>query len=162
MQSAFTRLNLAQRKDLTRKICEVILRMHESSYGDCASVSTYDIASSKLEMQSLAIPSDPDNDGKAHSLPVDGTSDTHTFITTICQRWKDHESTFLRNPRVEWDRCIQMAQEMADRELLNGCERFHFTHMDLHLCNVLVDVTDDSSIEISRILDCDDALFAPK
>jgi hypothetical protein len=86
LQFAFTWLNLAQRKDLTRKICEVILRMHESSYGGCTSVSTYDVVSSKLEMQSVAIPPDPDHDGKVHSLPVDGTSDTHTSIMTTCQR----------------------------------------------------------------------------
>ncbi|KAF3050255.1 hypothetical protein E8E11_003972 [Didymella keratinophila] len=162
LQSAFTQLNLKQRKGLTHKICEGVLRMHESSYGDCFSVSTYDVTSSKLELRSLAIPLDPDNDGKVNSLPAHGTSDTHTFIKTTCQRWKDYESTFLRKPRAEWDRCMEMAQEMTDCGYLNVSERLHFTHMDLYPRNILINLTDDTSVEITGILDWDDALFAPK
>lgn len=162
LQFAFNQLNAAQRKDLTRKICKVILGMYESLYGDCAAVGAYDVASSTFEMRSLAIPPDPDNDGKVHSLPVDETGDTLTFIKTTFQRWKDHEGTFLRKPRAEWDRCIEMAQEMAVRGLLRANERFHLTHVDLYPRNILVNITDDSSIEITGILDWDDALFAPK
>lgn len=162
MQFASTRLILTQRKDPTRKICEVILRVHESSYGNCASVATYDLASSKLEMQSLAIPADRYNDGKVHSLPVDATSDTYTFIKTTCQRWIDYESTFLRKLRAQWDLCSETAKEMADRGFLDPRERFHFSHIDPYPRNILINITDDSSVETTGILDWDDAFFAPK
>jgi hypothetical protein len=148
LQSVFTQLNVAQRKDLVRKICKLILSLQKTSFGDCAFVADHDFASSSFEMQSLAVPPDPDNNGKVHSSPVNGISDTLTFIKTTCQRWKDHESTFLRRPRVEWDRCSEMAQKMAGRGILNASERFHFTHMDLYPRNILVKVPDDSSVEI--------------
>lgn len=61
LQLVFTQLNVAQRKDLTRNICKLV-----------------------LNMQSLAIPPDPDNDGKVHSLLVKEMSDTLTFISTTC------------------------------------------------------------------------------
>jgi hypothetical protein len=161
-QFAFTQLNFTQRKDLTRKICKVIPKLHESSCGNCAPVGTYDVASFKLEMQSLAILPDPDNDGKVHSLLIGGISDTYTLIETTYQRWKDYKSTFLRKPRAEWDCCSKMAQEMADCGYLNVSERFHVFPMDMPPRNILVNVTDDSSVEIIGILGWEDALSAPK
>jgi hypothetical protein len=57
---------------------------------------------------------------------------------------------------------MEMAYEMVDCGYLNISDRFHFTHLDLYPRNILVCVTGDSSVEVTRILDWDDALFAPK
>lgn len=51
---------------------------------------------------------------------------------------------------------------MADREYINRSERFHFTHMDLYPRNILVKATEDTSVEITGILDWNNAMFAPK
>lgn len=60
------------------------------------------------------------------------------------------------------DRCSEMAKKMFDCGFLNASERFHFTHLDLYPRNILLNITSDSSVEITGILNWDNALFAPK
>lgn len=153
LQSIVNQLNAAQPKDLACKMCRGILEMHDSPYGDRASVSTDGFASSMFEMRSLSIALDPFNDGKVYPLPVDGTGDTLTFIEMSCQRWKDHEGTFLRKRRAGRDPSVKMAQEMADRGFLRVSERFHFILMDTYPRNVFLTLptTALSSLRSSRL-----------
>ncbi|KAF2627817.1 hypothetical protein BU25DRAFT_458222 [Macroventuria anomochaeta] len=150
------------RKDLTRKITKLILDTHELSHGNCAFIGDYNDKTPYFEMQTLSIPPDPDYDGSLHSLPADKRSDTLKFITTICQRWKNQESTYLRKPISGWDRCSDVAKEMYDYGFPSASNRVPFTHMDLYPRNILINITSDSLIEIIGVLDWDDALFVPK
>jgi hypothetical protein len=162
LQAVFTNLNLEQRKDLTRKVSRLILEIQDLFNGNCATITSYNEKTSQYKMETLSVPPDPTNNHSSHSLLEHTPMDTLTFITTTCQRWKDHESTYLEHSNAEWDQCSNIAREMHSRGFLNATDQFHFAHMDLYPRNILVEVIDDSSIKITGVLDWDDALFVPK
>lgn len=162
LQAVFSQLNMAQRKDLTRKICEIILDIQKSTFDTCAIIGGITSGTSQFEMNLLPVPADPDNEGNSNSPPADQGSGTLDFIISTCKRWKDYEATYLQEPNPEWDQCTNMAQEMYDHGLLPHEDQFHFTHLDLYPRNILINIADSESIEITGILDWDDALFAPR
>lgn len=63
-----------------------------------------------------------------------------------------------------WFRLRHIVVQLYDLGFLPDGDKFYFCHMDLMVRNVMVDVTDDTTVHLTGILDWDAefACFVPK
>ncbi|KAF2132866.1 hypothetical protein P153DRAFT_414785 [Dothidotthia symphoricarpi CBS 119687] len=163
LHTIFGQLNHEQRKDLTRKIVRLMMFLQTMLVSACAVVTAYEPFEQghAFRMEILSIPTEHDED-ESPTVLLAKPQTTLEFILDACQRWQDYEKSYLCKPRPFWDEFMAMAREMHKRDLIPDTDKFHFTHMDLYARNILVNVKDENSIEITGVLDWDDALYAPK
>ena len=60
-----------------------------------------------------------------------------------------------------WDSMLKIAEEMSDLGLLTS-KGHCLCHVDLHPRNIMAKINPDDSVQVTGILDWDDAVFAPK
>lgn len=159
--TAFAQLNFEQRKDLTRKAVQLILNLQKAKAPSCGVISGFRVATHGTIFHANTIPIPPD------SGEVDGPSLTPAkeqtildFIEDTCSRWKTEEATYLDQPNAAWDDITSMATEMHRLCYITDYDTYLFTHMELYPRNNLVDLQ-ANSVEITAVLDWDDALFVP-
>ncbi|KAF2498900.1 hypothetical protein BU16DRAFT_443035, partial [Lophium mytilinum] len=86
---------------------------------------------------------------------------TLELLLTQFQRFCDWEEANWGAPEPLWANLMMIAVKMGDMGLFED-QGFYFCHMDLHARNILVQVVDDTTVEISGILDWDSGIFGPK
>ena len=91
---------------------------------------------------------------------------TVDFLRSQIARWRavdvDRYGLGLDDRTVQlWDGMLKVAEEMNDLALFTS--KLHcLCHVDLYPRNIMAKVNSDDSIQITGILDWDDAVFAPK
>lgn len=159
----FNTLNHEQKKDIVEQWARVILELQavkNSKAGlvettkDNHGAETYNV---RLWDTTPELAKDIDN--------VDATSD-RTVLNMFLTQFKRWEMSDLQcDPDMTWceeyySRLSSVAAEMDAAGLFSD-NHHHLCHCDLEARNAMVEVLDDSSAEITGILDWDSAVFAP-
>ena len=91
------------------------------------------------------------------------------FLVNKCDQWIEkqregylnEENPFYQECEEYFQTLKKVAQEMHQHGYLKD-DTFHFSHNDLHLDNIFVQVQPDGNIELSGVIDWDLAAFVPK
>ena len=85
-----------------------------------------------------------------------------TFMLKLVDLWLEYEHECCPNEDnfASWFRIKAILHSLQRHDLLG--ETFHLSHGDLASRNILAEIVDESSIEITGVVDWDFACFAPK
>lgn len=85
-----------------------------------------------------------------------------TFMLALADLWIEHECASCPDEAnlESWAKIKDIVHSLQRRDLLG--DAFHLSHGDLAPRNILADVVDESSVEITGVVDWDFACFAPR
>ncbi|KAF9699411.1 hypothetical protein EKO04_002529 [Ascochyta lentis] len=85
-----------------------------------------------------------------------------TYMLALIDLWLDYEQEYYPNENnfVPWNKIKAILHSLQRRDLLG--EKFHLSHGDLAPRNIMAEVVNESSVEITGVVDWDFACFAPK
>ncbi|CAD6593996.1 MAG: hypothetical protein ASARMPRED_008331 [Alectoria sarmentosa] len=175
LEVLWTDLSHSQRCTVAREIGRVIrsLMTLESPVTGHVEASSRDTETAELY---TIVPFDLKNvDGDLFEEPEQQSSQVtgapRVSQTTLdffkCQigRWRtvdvDRKAGMVDRTIGLWDDMLKVVEEMNDLEMFTA-ERQCLCHVDLHPRNIMVKVQPDNSIQVTGILDWDEAVVAPK
>ena len=175
LEVLWTDLSHSQRCTVAREIGRVIrsLMTLESPVTGHVEASSRDTETAELY---TIVPFDLKNvDGdlfeEPEQQPSQFTGAPRVSQTTLdffkCQigRWRtvdvDRNAGMVDRTIGLWDGMLKVVEEMNDLEMFTA-ERQCLCHVDLHPRNIMVKVQPDNSIQVTGILDWDEAVVAPK
>lgn len=85
-----------------------------------------------------------------------------TFMLKLVDLWVKYEQEHCPDEDnvVLWNKIQDILRSLQRRDLLG--DTFHLSHGDLASRNILAEILDNSSVEITGVVDWDFACFAPK
>ncbi|KAF2874698.1 phosphotransferase enzyme family-domain-containing protein [Massariosphaeria phaeospora] len=169
LEEVWSTLNNAQKKSAARGVCQAVVNMH-SITNPCAGIISRRNALVNLvsggQVEPMPIPS---RLIRHHALVPWSNTDyttsepTDEFLLSLCKRqrkYKQAHSDFVFT--TIWARFEKMINKLQELEFFDDNDRFHFYHGDFYPRNLLVEVIDESSVQLTGILDWDSAAFVPK
>jgi hypothetical protein len=120
-------------------------------------------SSSNIDIENFPVPGrlDPVAIGFDKPKTFPATHQTpYDWMVEQCLRWNEYEQlTNEGNNEILWRQLINMIRTLQRRGWL--CDSFHLVHSDLYPRNFMA-VMNGDAIEISGVVDWDDAILAPK
>ncbi|KAF2806738.1 uncharacterized protein BDZ99DRAFT_479138 [Mytilinidion resinicola] len=166
---AWDEFNHTQKLSLVRAMGIALLEM-QSVTNPCAGIvgpkytstkrSFFGLRKANPEILQFEVPRRETRTGEPTTPPAKPQSTLELRLTQF-QRFCDWENAHWGEADPLWDNLKEIAQKMGDMGLFED-QGFYFCHMDLHARNILVQVIDDTTVEISGILDWDSGVFGPK
>lgn len=161
------KLNPQQMVSVVQRITKIIEKIAAITTPAAGMISTEVLvgsSTSNIELKQFPVPTPPTAAlypglAKPCSLlsPVQTPLD---FIVEQCQRWRVYEMTVKPNViNLLWDKILAVAHSLNRGGWLG--DRFHLVHDDLFPRNILAEVKDSNSVEITGIVDWDISFFAP-
>jgi serine/threonine protein kinase len=153
-------LNIEQMKHIARRVTELVptITAIEGPAGNI-SLDTLTSDSKHLQVESLHLQYDELGD-KSHTLPEE-PQDAFDHLWETCRRWSEYHRSRRYSPYDEiWHNFGRIVLSLYNRDFLDGpCV---LVHRDLMPYNLLVDVSSDTEVEITGVIDWDSAVIAPE
>ncbi|USP76896.1 hypothetical protein yc1106_04170 [Curvularia clavata] len=156
-------LNYPQRLSSMRAISKLLLELRKVR-NKCPGIisirnTTYDLKHDLVRTEPIPIPS---SSRTAVTANLPGPQTTKAFLLDLCSRQSAYASAAnLRTGEDLWPRITKMIHTLHKLDLIPDSDPFHLYHSDMLPRNLLMEVTSDTEVRITGILDWDSALFAP-
>jgi hypothetical protein len=152
-----------------RRVTGIVLNLHEITNASAGIISrvnnTSDLVNCvKLEPYPVSKRSIFRDDIEPKVNIVSPPQTTHDLLHSLCKTQRplmvaDNGNLIFQDI---WDDFESIINTLHDRGFIPDGDLFHLCHFDLQSRNLLARVIDDSTVDITGILDWDSAAFAPK
>ncbi|KAL1795232.1 hypothetical protein ACET3X_007048 [Alternaria dauci] len=160
-------MNQAQRLSAVRAISNMILEIGKIK-NKCPGLisirnTTYDLKRDIVNTEPIPIPRTRPT---AHSTNVNTSlaepQSTKDFLLDLCTRQRAYAAA-AKQPACNdlWDRIIKMIETLHSLHVIPDSLPFYLYHSNFHPRKLLASITSESTVRITGIMDCDQALFAP-
>ncbi|KAF2252863.1 hypothetical protein BU26DRAFT_404320, partial [Trematosphaeria pertusa] len=170
LEDLWPSLNFLQKKSAVRELINILFSLQgvTNRAAGIASRSNLplDLDNGIVKLDTFAIPQLGATNPKFQKPNTAPSSQqtTKEFLVSMCNRWKEYEHAIYKNFFQDeiWDGFIRMTEQLDELGFLPDDEPFYLSHLDFQLRNLLAEITNESHITISGILDWDSAAFVPK
>lgn len=168
LDEIITTLNLGQLKCLVRQLVSSLEEMRGITSTSAGVLRPRDKdTSATIHLDKFMVP--PRRKIEYHDFPKPPNSPmtpqtTLELLVEQCNRFKEHEIETDGWAMPVWEDFLKIACSMHAHGFIPDTELFYLCHMDLMARNILVEIVDDSTVNISGLLDwdADYACFCPK
>jgi hypothetical protein len=162
-------LNLEQKKCAMRRVTEIVLNLHEITNASAGIISrvnnTSDLVNGvKLEPYPISKCSISRDDIEPKVNIVSPPQTTQDLLHSLCKSQRPLMVADNGNLMFQdiWDDLESIISTLHNRGFIPDGDLFHLCHFDLQSRNLLARFIDESTVDITGILDWDSAAFAPK
>jgi hypothetical protein len=160
-------LNLEQKKSVARQVTRLVSEIAEVTSEAAGRPARTWAPGMPFELEKFEIPrpglADKTHTGHPGPGPESASKQTPLeYFLDQCRRWHKYNID-AQEVDIEKNRLSDLAGVARRLDFLGFFEpdTFHLCHCDLQPYNMLVEVRDEETVEITGILDWDSALFAP-
>lgn len=150
--SLFNDLNLEQRKYFLQQVMSVHTKIRAITSNSAGNINRSTVADTS-SLTRFEIPPTCHSPSAVLRIPATSPQTTYEWIIETCSRW----STFLREDILEtetvWIRFQKIAVHLRGLGFLPDSDKFHLCHLDLMPRNILVQVLNETKVEVTGVLD---------
>ncbi|KAF2787276.1 hypothetical protein K505DRAFT_258065 [Melanomma pulvis-pyrius CBS 109.77] len=160
-------LNFEQRKCAMRRVTEIVLDLHNTTSTSAGIISrannSVDITG-RIKIEPYPVSGRLASTTNGVQCPLSIPQTTRDHLLGLCKAQRPvkvaDDGTLLF--QYIWDDFESIINTLYEKGFIPDHHIFHLCHLDLQSRNLLARVVDESTIEITGILDWDSAAFAPK
>ncbi|KAF2636568.1 hypothetical protein P280DRAFT_408757 [Massarina eburnea CBS 473.64] len=152
-------LNMEQWKCVANRITEItaeIAELTSTSAGEIALGNLNHPSDHEVEIEKFGVP----HRGTTSDIGPEHQQNALLFLLEQCERWRKYQNSKGFCWEHIWDGFADISRSLQKRGFLDGA--FSLVHGDLKGYNLLVNVKDASTVQVTGVIDWDFASFAPK